>query len=156
MAKEFLLIFRSPLRRRAAMALAAAVLACGCGQPPDDSPAKQTGERLVGTWLRDYEEQGFHIRRVLVLESDGHFREAVNVIESGGGVTQSAHAGDWLFDGTNLKRHYTRMNGRQPSAPTVPFATFELRFESPNEFVGIDNVHHHEVRYRRVEEGSLP
>jgi hypothetical protein len=156
MAQEFLHTFRSPLRRRAAMALAASLLVCGCGQPPDDSPAQQMGERLVGTWLRDYEEQGFRIRRVLVLQPDGHFREAVNISESGASVAQPAHAGDWVFDGTNLKRRYTRMNGQQPSAPTVPFATFELRFESPNEFVGIDNVHRREVRYRRVAEGTEP
>lgn len=158
MAQEFPHTFCSPLRRRVAMAgaLAAAVLACGCGEPPDDSPARQIGDRLVGTWLRDYEEQGFRIRRVLVLQSDGHFREGVNISESGASVAQPAHAGDWLFDGTNLKRHYTRMNGQPPSAPTVPFATFELRFESPNEFVGTDNVHHREVRYRRVAEGTQP
>ena len=158
MAEEFPRTCCSPLRRRVAMAvvMAGAVLVCGCGEPPDDSPAKQTGERLVGTWLRDYEEQGFRIRRVLVLQPDGHFREAVNIIESGASVAQPAHAGDWLFDGTNLKRRYTRMNGQQPSAPTVPFATFELRFESPNEFVGVDNVHRREVRYRRVAEGTEP
>ena len=46
----------------------------------------------------------------------------------------------WLvFDGTNLKRRYTLIVGRQPSAPTFPYAAFELRFESRNVFIGTEN-----------------
>jgi hypothetical protein len=48
------------------------------------------------------------------------------------------------------------VDGRQPVAPMVPFATFELRFPSRNEFIGVDNVRQREVRYRRVAEGTLP
>jgi hypothetical protein len=48
------------------------------------------------------------------------------------------------------------MDGEQPSAPTVPFATFEIKFPSRNEFIGIDRVHRREVAYRRVPEGTQP
>jgi hypothetical protein len=137
-------------------ALATALLACACGEPPDDSPQQQMEERLVGTWLREYQEDTVRVRRVLVLEPDGSFQEMATVAAADSPVTEHSHAGAWHFDGTNLKRRYTRMNGRQPSAPTVPFATFELRFQHPDEFIGIDNVRKRQVRYRRVVEGTRP
>jgi hypothetical protein len=133
-----------PSRRSWVAVLAAGLLACACSGPPDDSPEHRIEERLVGTWLRDYEEAGTRVRRVLVLDAAGHFEEMVTVSQPGAAAVKFAHAGEWLFDGTNLKR------------PTVPFATFELRFESPKEFVGVDNVHKRQVRYRRVAEGTLP
>jgi hypothetical protein len=144
-------------RRRvlAGLLLLAAALA-GCGDPPDDSPRHQIAERLVGTWLREYDEEGIRVRRILVLRADGTFRELSVVSQARGAVAENEHEGDWSFDGTNLKRHYTRVNGEPPSRLRPPFATFELRFESPNEFVGVDNVHRRRVLYRRVGEGTLP
>ena len=149
----FKLIPKSGLRPAA---LTVAVLAGACGQPPDDSPQQQTRERLIGTWLREYQEDAIRVRRVLVLESGGGFRESALVTESGAPVAQHAHAGEWRFDGTNLKRRYTRMNGRKPAAPIVPFATFEIHFQSPDEFIGVDNVRRRQLRYRRVVEGTTP
>ena len=67
-----------------------------------------------------------------------------------------AHSGDWLFDGTNLKRRYTLIDGRLPSAPTFPYAAFEFRFESRNVFIGTDNIRKRQVRYQRVADGTLP
>jgi hypothetical protein len=143
--------------RQCAFALITAVVLLGaCGNPPDDSPQRRTEERLVGTWLREYRDEATTVRRILVLEPDGHFRELAAASAAGAGVTEYEHAGEWTFDGTNLKRRYTRMDGKLPSAPTVPFATFELRFASRDEFVGVDNVHRREVRYRRVTDGTLP
>lgn len=138
------------------VALPVAMLMGACGQPPDDSPQQQVSERLVGTWLREYQEGGTSVRRVLVLGPDGHFREMASITEPGASAAQYAHAGEWRFDGTNLKRRYTEISGGLPAAPTVPFATFELRFPSHNEFIGTDHVHHRQVRYRRVEDGTLP
>jgi hypothetical protein len=92
----------------------------------------------------------------LVLEPGGGFREMATATDAGSPVAEHMHEGEWLFDGTNLKRRYLRVDGRLPSAPIVPFATLELRFPSRNEFIGVDNVHKHEVRYRRVSEGTLP
>ena len=110
----------------------------------------------MGTWLREYEEEGVKVRRVLVLESGGRFTEMSRLTELDSAAAEHSHTGDWLFDGTNLKRRYTRMDGRQPAAPVVPYATFELRFPSRNEFVGIDRVRQREVRYHRVADGTKP
>jgi hypothetical protein len=138
----------------AALTLLAAALA-GCGDPPDDSPRHQIAERLVGTWLREYDEDGTRVRRVLVLRADGTFRE-LSVAALPGMVAKNEHQGEWSFDGTNLKRRYILVNGEPPSRLRPPFATFELRFESRDEFVGVDNVHRRQVVYRRVGEGTLP
>ena len=141
--------------------LAAAIVLAGfllvaCDRPPNDSPEEAVRRRLVGRWLREYEQDGAHVRRLLELAPDGHFREMARVVDASGAVTQHAHAGEWTFDGTNLKRRYTSFDGRQPAAPAMPYATFELRFESNREFVGTDNVRKREVRYRRVDEGTVP
>ena len=127
-----------------------------CNNPPGDSPEEQIQSRLVGHWLRDYEEDGVHARRLLVLESDGHFSESVRVVDAAGAVTEHAHVGEWTFDGTNLKRRYTLTDGKRRAAPSVPFATYEIRFESIHEFVGRDNVHQRELRYRRVDSWTQP
>ena len=117
----------------------------------NDSPDELVQQRLLGTWLREFEENGIRVRRILVLESDGTFRESNRITDAGGAVTEHSHAGGWLYDGTNLKRKYTRLAGKQPAAPTVPFAAFELRFQSNNEFIGTDNVRKHQIRYLRVQ-----
>jgi len=142
--------------RPLAVLAALAVLAGGCGSAPDDSPTEQVRDLLVGTWLREYQDEATVVRRVLVLEPGGSFREKSTVTHGAAAVAGHEGEGVWLFDGTNLKRHYRRMDGRAASAPIMPFATFAVRFSSHNEFVGMDNVHQIEVRYRRVAEGTEP
>jgi hypothetical protein len=142
-------------RRTGCALLAAGALLAACGNPPDDSPQRRIEERLVGTWLREYREGSTDVRRVLVLGADGHFRELASV-HAGEAVIEHVHAGDWIFDGTNLKRHYTEIDGQRPARPVIPFATVQLQFPTPDEFVGVDNVHRREVRYRRVTDGTLP
>ena len=145
------------MHRRPCIGLAlASLLLAACNNAPTDSPDEVVQQQLPGTWLREFEEDGIRVRRILVLEPDGKFREMVRITDAGGAVTEHTHAGDWLYDGTNLKRKYTSMDGKQPSAPTMPFAPFELRFQSRNEFIGIDNVRRREVRYRRVQPETLP
>jgi hypothetical protein len=112
--------------------------------------AQDTTNRLRGTWQRDYAQDGVQVRRVLSLEPGGTFHESVRIVDTAGRVTQQAHEGTWLFDGTNLKRKYTLMNGEPPSRLRVPFATFELSFDSANEFTGVDHVHRQRVHYRRI------
>ena len=133
-----------------------AALASACHSPPDDSSAQAIEQRLVGTWLREYEEEGVKVRRVLVLESGGRFIEMSRITELNTSSAEHRHRGDWLFDGTNLKRRYTSVDGRQPAAPVMPYATFELKFPSRNEFVGIDRVRQREVQYHRVADGTAP
>jgi hypothetical protein len=125
------------------------------GELTTDGAAESVQQELVGSWLREYEEKGVRARRLLVLEPDGSFREMVRITDSQGAVTEHSHEGTWLYDGTNFKRKYTRMDGRPPSRLNLPFAAFQLSFESRNEFIGIDNVHKNEVRYRRVQPETL-
>ena len=129
--------------------------ASGC-QPASDSSTGETQERLVGTWLRDYDENGTRIRRILVLGADGRFREMSLSLGPSEDGAHHEHEGEWVYDGTNLKRRYTRMDGTPPSAPTVPFAAFQIQFTGSHEFTGTDNVRHRELRYRRVADGTLP
>jgi len=142
------------------IALAALVLTFG-GSPLD--PARPTGmeqadieQRLQGTWLREYAQQGINVRRILTLQRDGSFHERVRVVDEAGGITDYAHEGTWLYDGTNLKRKYTLMDGRPPSRLNLPFATFQVSFERNDEFIGIDHIHGHRVRYRRVAPDTQP
>jgi hypothetical protein len=135
-----------------ALALAASLAACEA--PPGN--ADDTQQQLVGTWLREFGANGIQSRRVLVLEPGGAFHETVRVVDRSGKTTDFEHEGTWLFDGTNLKRRYTLMNGRPPSRLNVPFVTFEISFPARNEFVGVDHIHRNQVAYRRVSPETLP
>ena len=122
---------------------------------PTDSAQAAVEQDLQGSWLREYEERGVRARRLLVLDADGSFRESVRVTDPAGAVTAHQHEGTWLYDGTNLKRKYTSMDGKPPSRLNLPFVALELKFESKNEFTGTDRVHKNEVRYRRVQTETL-
>lgn len=117
-------------------------------QPP---PAEvDVADRLPGTWLREHVDKGMRSRRLLHLEPGGTFSEQVRIVSATGEASRHEHAGTWFYDGTNLKRKYTVMNGRPPSRLNLPFATFEIRFESRDRFEGTDHIHRNTVRYRRV------
>ena len=107
--------------------------------------------RLLGTWLRETHDRGVTARHLLVLEPGGVFHETVRVVDGRGTATEFSHAGTWLYDGTNLKRKYTLVNGEPPSRLNgPPFATFEIAFASRNEFDGVDHIHGNRIAYRRV------
>jgi hypothetical protein len=144
--------------------LALAALLAGC-EPPGPAAASHEAAanhpesmeaRLQGTWLREEQASQIRARRVLVLEAGGAFRESVRIIDAAGAVTERLHAGSWFFDGTNLKRKYTLMNGEPPSRLNLPFVTFEIRFETRNAFVGIDHIHGNRIAYRRVQPDTQP
>lgn len=134
----------------------AASLIVACEGPLQDPLVEQVQDRLVGTWLREYREDGVAVRRVLVLDRAGTFREHSTVKRPGTAPLEHMHEGEWLFDGTNLKRRYTLVDGRLPAAPMVPFATLQLAFPSRREFIGTDNVRSRAVRYERVADGTQP
>jgi hypothetical protein len=146
----------------AALALGAAL--AQCANPPDGGASDPNvtygkddiAELLPGTWLREYGEQGVQVRRLLTLEPQGAFHEVAHVTDANGEVTEFVHEGTWLFDGTNLKRRYTLVNGEPPSRLNVPFATFAIVFDTHNEFTGVDHVHDVTVHYRRVADDTLP
>lgn len=133
----------------ALVALALLLAACD-GSPPAVGSTEETQDRLHGSWARDHADQGVRSRRILTLRPDGAFRETVRVTDQAGAVSEFVHEGAWFYDGTNLKRKYTLMNGQPPSRLNVPFVTFEIRFESRNDFTGVDHIHRNKVHYRRV------
>ncbi len=144
--------------RRALLLLALLLSAlglAGCDQTLVDPSDEAARDRLIGYWLRDYDEGPHHVRRLLVLLPDGKFRETVRAVDAEGKVSELANKGEWWFDGTNLKRRYLLMDGKAISAPFTPFATFELKFESNREFIGLDRVHKRSVRYQRVNDGTV-
>ncbi len=112
---------------------------------------EEAEQQLVGTWLREHQDKGVRSRRLLRLDADGSFEEKVRLTDAAGVVSEHLHAGTWLFDGTNLKRKYTLMNGQPPSRLNLPFATFQIELPSRNELVGTDHIHKHRVHYRRVQ-----
>ena len=87
-------------------------------------------DRLQGTWLREHEEDGVQSRRLLRLDPGGTFSEQVRIVSPAGQVSRHAHAGTWLYEHRTSNGQYTLMNGRAPSRLNLPFATFEIRFES--------------------------
>jgi hypothetical protein len=148
----------------AAAALALGAFIAQCSNPPDSGEsgsallfgADETAQLLPGTWLREYAQDGVQVRRLLTLRPKGGFQEVARVTGRDGQVTRFVHEGTWVFDGTNLKRRYTSMNGDPPSRLHVPFATFAIVFETRNEFTGVDHVHDVTVHYHRVADGTEP
>jgi hypothetical protein len=138
--------------------LALAVVLSTCeGSAPESALRSAANEgsgdvqdRLKGAWLRDSVQEGVKARRILELRADGTFRERVRVHDKAGVATEFLHEGTWLYDGTNLKRRYTVMNGKPPSRLNLPFATFAISFVSKDEFQGIDHIRGHKVVYTRV------
>jgi len=121
----------------------------GAGGMPVRS-AQDTEDLLQGTWLREYTVDGVKVQRVLTLASGGRFRESVRAVDANGAETRLLNEGTWLFDGTNLKRKYTLVDGEPPSRLNLPFATFEIVFETRNAFRGMDHVHRKSIQYRRL------
>ena len=146
----------------AALALAGLLAAVEASRPgtaaeaSTERRAEDTRELLPGTWLREYTARDVRVRRILTLAPGGAFRESVRAIDSAQGVIEHVHEGTWLYDGTNLKRKYTLVDGSPPSRLNLPFATFEIAFQTRNEFVGVDHIHRNRIVYRRVPEGTMP
>lgn len=143
------------LLRFAAVAVSIAAILSTCdgslsGTDAATVRAHDEAQELQGTWLRESEAGGLQARHVLALRPDGTFQESVELTDSAGHVTHYSHQGTWAYDGTNLKRKYSSFAGKPTSRLTTPFATFEIAFESPNEFTGIDHIHGNRIRYRRV------
>jgi hypothetical protein len=146
----------------AALGVGALLATCNAIRPASTAEtaaerrAEEVRDLLPGTWLREYTSQDVRVRRVLRLERDGAFHEAVRGVDPAGRAIDHKHEGTWLYDGTNLKRKYTLVDGSPPSRLNVPFATFEIAFETRNEFVGVDHIHRNRVVYQRVPEDTRP
>lgn len=123
----------------------------GAALPGTDLQTQEdTAQLLHGTWVREYTTHGAQARRTLTLGATGAFRETVDATDETGRKVELVHEGTWLYDGTNLKRKYTLMNGRPPSRLNLPFATFQIEFVSRNEFVGVDHIRGNRIDYHRI------
>lgn len=141
-----------PLLLSLLLACASALVGCEDAQTVKAEEAKQ---KLVGTWLREISAEGANGRRVLVLAEDGKFSEVLVAEFGDGRKGRNERAGEWAFDGKNLKRRYTHEDGRQLSG-NFHFVTFEIVALSRTEFEGKNHVQGEEIRYRKVPAGTGP
>ena len=130
----------------------AATLQAGCNSN-ESARIDETRQKLVGTWLREVDSNGTKHRRLIVLGREGKFTDRVHTVSPDGRSERQEHAGEWSYDGTNLKRRYLQENGRQFSGGKIRFATFPLKAVSASELVANDNIEGVEVVYRRVADG---
>lgn len=117
---------------------------------------EETRTKLVGTWVREDNAEGEKARRVLSLGADGKFVDRILTTSSDGQPERRELAGEWSYDGINLKRRFLQENGRQFSGGGMRYATFALVSVGASEFVINDNIVGREVSYRKTVEGTQP
>ncbi|OOG42239.1 hypothetical protein [Polaromonas sp. A23] len=135
--------------------LVALALAAGCDNE-ESARTDETRAKLVGTWLREAESGGVKSRRVLSLSQDGKFADRIHATAADGQSERLDYAGEWSYDGTNLKRRYLQENGRQFSGGKIRYATQPLVSVSSSELVTRDNAGGIELVYQRAPEGTQP
>ena len=135
--------------------LLAAALLAGCDSA-ESVRIEEARAKLVGTWLEEVAAEDAKSRRVLSLGTDGKFIDRIVLSVPGAPAQRRELAGEWSYDGTNLKRRYLRENGRQFSGSGMRYATFPLRSVTQSELVVDDNIRGKEALWRRVPEGTEP
>lgn len=128
--------------------LAALLTAC------EDPQVRDVKARLVGTWVAESMEHGGVARRVLTLEASGHAKETVRITASGGASASESREGEWSFDGVNLKRRYTHVDGKPLTNAHFIYQTHELKSVTDTELVASSNVGRGEMRLRRKESAA--
>ena len=134
--------------------LAILLVAFGVSGCTEDPSMAETRANLVGTWLEESEPGRVSARRVLSLKADGKFTDEILASESGSSPERRELAGEWSYDGLNLKRRYLQENGRQFSGGSMRYATFPLKAVTRSEFVLEDTIQKRQAKYRRVEKGG--
>lgn len=135
------------------VALSGVFLGClltGC----EDRQTRDVKARLVGTWVVESPEHGGVARRVLRLQADGHVTETVRLVAPGGAADLELREGEWFFDGLNLKRKYTYVDGKPLTNAHFIYETYELKSVTASELVASSNVGRGEVRLKRDESGG--
>jgi hypothetical protein len=132
--------------REATLALlAAACILAGCEEPQ----VREVKGRLVGTWVGESQEHGGIARRTLTLQSNGEVTETVRLVASGGASEGQSRRGEWSYDGVNLKRRYTFVDGKPLTNAHFIYETHELKSVTASELVASSNVGRGHVRLRR-------
>ncbi len=141
-------------RRELLLWIACAALTASC-DGSSSKPADKVRQQLVGRWLEELSVDGLQTRSIVTLDRDGTFIEIEKSSDASGLIKQQTHAGEWSFDGVNLKRKYTSMNGQSLSNAQFGYATYAVKHIAKNEFVAIDNVRKREARFSKTE-ASVP
>jgi len=113
-------------------------------------------QKLIGTWVSEFDDRSNKSRVVTELVKDGSFRETETIFKSSGEVDISLHAGDWSFDGANFKRKYTSLEGRPLSNSQFGYVTYAVQEFGGDNFIGIDNIRTLTVRFSRVLVNAKP
>jgi hypothetical protein len=122
-----------------------ASLLAGC----EDPQVRAVKARLVGSWVVESDEHGGTARRVLTLQPDGHVKEIVRLVAPSGASATESREGEWFFDGVNLKRKYTYVDGKPLTNAHFIYETHELKSVTASELVASSSVGRGEVRLKR-------
>lgn len=120
----------------------------------DDPQTRDVKARLVGTWSTEATEHGGVARRVLTLQADGRVKESVRIVAPSGASDLNSRDGEWFFDGVNIKRKYTHVDGRPLTNAHFIYETHELRSLTESELVAASNVGRGELRFRKEASGQ--
>lgn len=126
-----------------------ALLAAGMLAACEDSQTRGVKARLVGTWISESKEHGGVAQRALTLQADGRVKEVVRIIAPNGASDLNSRDGEWFFDGVNLKRKYTYVDGRPLTNAHFIYETHELKSVTASELVAGSNVGRGELRFKR-------
>lgn len=122
----------------------------------EDAQVRDVKVRLVGTWHVESQEHGGVARRVLTFEADGRVKETVRVTAPSGASESGSREGEWFFDGVNLKRKYTYVDGKPLTNAHFIYETHELKSVTASDLVAASNVGRGEVRFKRDATGGRP
>lgn len=123
-------------------------LLVGC-EDSENLRVRDTTSKLVGTWQRE-DAGNIRAQRTLVLASDGKFVEKIDIVQSDQTLRRVEFAGEWSYDGTNLKLRFFQENGRKYSGGSMRFATSPLLSVNAAEFVVDDSFAKTKATYRRT------
>lgn len=132
----------------------ALVLLAGVLTACDDPKTRDVRARLAGTWFVEAEVHGGIARRVLTLGADGHVKEFVRLVAPSGASDTESREGEWFFDGVNLKRKYTYVDGKPLTNAHFIYETHEVKSVTASELVASSNVGKGELRLKRDASGG--
>ncbi len=132
-----------------------AALVVGCDSA-ETRRIEDTRMLLVGTWSHEVRRNGARIQRLVSLDGGGKFTDHIVLTGADGAVERKELAGEWSYDGTNLKRRYLQENGRQFSGGSMRYTTFPLVSVAGSELVVSDTLEGRQVSYRRVHADARP
>jgi hypothetical protein len=140
--------------RRSFLLITSIAVTVGCSDSSKHN-VEDVQQRLIGRWLEEFSNEGIHIKNIVTLDQAGNFTELGKSFELSGATKEEKRAGEWSFDGVNLKRKYTSLNGRLLINAQFGYVTHAVKSLKQNEFIGVDNIKAQEIRFSRVSKSDL-